>query len=249
MVERPQVTKKTTMDVPDQKQRAAVNEHALRLCGLAARRCDVELERVVSVVDMYDETGPFALLTINQPVETDEARTLLTSAVTVAVNEFVPQLQHVKVHIPSRNPLRSQAATHLTSFDANKYYVDDVLTQAATMTLRTALHEAALHLPWTDAPVMKQRAMAAVPPKELLVAVCYREEFQTMLRSLVDLSLPPIYRVMASGARKEVVDDVLKDGGDEPKTLMELYERLYKIGSERWSASSAALIGNVFCEK
>lgn len=243
------MTKKTAMDVPDQKQRAAVNEHALHLCGLAARRCDVELERAVSVVDMYDETGPFALLTLTQPVCTDEARTLLTSAVTVAVNEFVPQLKHVKVHIPSRFPLRSQAATDLTSFDVEKYYVDDVLTQAATMTLRTALHEAALHLPWTDAPVMKQRAMAAVPPKELLVSVCFREEFQMRLRQLVDLSLPPIYRVMAPSARDEVVRDVLKDGGDEPKTLMELYERLYKIGSEQWSESSAALIGNVFRQK
>lgn len=237
------------MDALDQKQRAGVNEQAVRLCGLAARKCDVELERSLSVVDMYDETGPVALLTTARPVETDEARTLLTSAITIAVKEFVPQLQHVKVHIPSRTPLRSQPATDLRGFDANKYYVDDMLTQAATMTLRAALHEAALHLPWIDAPVMKQRAMAAVPPKDLLVAVCFREEFQTRLRHLVDLSLPPIFRVMAPDARDAVVRDVIQDGGGEPKTLLELYERLYKIGSEKWSDSSAALIGNVFCEK
>jgi hypothetical protein len=65
----------------------------------------------------------------------------------------------------------------------------------------------------------------------------------------VDLSLPPIFRVMAPDARDAVVRDVIQDGGGEPKTLLELYERLYKIGSEKWSDSSAALIGNVFCEK
>ena len=54
-------TKRRAWDALDQKQRAGVNEQAVRLCGLAGKRkCDVELERFLSVVDMYDD-GPVCL--------------------------------------------------------------------------------------------------------------------------------------------------------------------------------------------